>query len=112
MRSGSVPYSSEPMRDSPESLSSTLLNRGSATLGMLFPDTEADEPADDDVLAGLGRELGAELLDRLALVAVGVDVGLVEEHVLLQPLAPAALGDARTDVLGLVGGLLLVDAQL
>src|SRR5919204_109480 len=111
-RSGSVPYSSDPIRDSPESLSRTRLKRGSSTPRMLFPHAKAHEAADDHVLAGLGRKLGAQLLDRLVLVALGVDVGLVEQHMLFQPLAPATLGDPRADVLGLVCGLLLVDAQL
>src|SRR4051794_11139402 len=111
-RSGSTPYSSVPMRDSPESLIRTRVKRGSANAGTLFADGEAHGAADDHVLAGLGRELGAQLLEGLALVAVGVHMRLVEEDVLLEPLAPPALGDLRPHVLGLVGGLLLVDAQL
>src|SRR3954451_2974177 len=79
---------------------------------MLFAHAEPHEAADDDVLARPGRQLGAQVLDRLAVVAVGVDVRLVEQHVLLEPLAPAALGDLRAHLLGLVGGLLLVDPQL
>src|SRR4051794_9971244 len=79
-RSGSVPYSSEPIRDSPESLSRTRLNVG------LLTDGEPHEAPDDDVLAGLGREVRAELLDRLAVVLVGVDVRLLEQDDLLVPL--------------------------
>ena len=59
------------------------------------PTGEAREAADDDVLAGLRRELGAQLLDRLAVVLVGVDVLLVEQHDLLDPLAQLALDDLR-----------------
>src|SRR4051812_36371780 len=78
----------------------------------LVADLEPGEPADDDVLAGLRAELGAKLLDRLAVVLVGVDVLLVEQHDLLHPLAQLAFGDLRAHVLGLVGRLLLEDAQL
>src|SRR5882724_41860 len=80
-RSGSVPYSKEPMRDSPESLSRIRLNAGSATDGKPY------ETPDDDVLAGLRREVGPQLLDRLAVVLVTVDVRLLEEDDLLVPLA-------------------------
>src|SRR5919204_219073 len=44
---------------------------------------EAHEAPDDDVLARRRRELAAQLLDRLAVVLVAVDVGLVEQHDLL-----------------------------
>src|SRR5215210_5865844 len=109
--SGSVPYSRSPIRASPESLSRIRLKTGSAT-GPSGPDGESGEAADDDVLPGRARELGPQLLDRLALVLVRVDVHLVEEDGLLHPLAQLALGDLAADLLGLVGGLLLEHAQL
>src|SRR5438046_6199074 len=73
---------------------------------------EAREAPEDDVLARLGRVLAAQLLDGLAVVLVAVDVDLVEQHNVAQPLLDLALDDARADVLGLVGGLLLEDASL
>src|SRR5215210_5719254 len=109
--SGSVPYSRSPIRASPESLSRIRLKTGSAT-GPSGPDGESGEAADDDVLPGRARELGPQLLDRLALVLVRVDVHLVEEDGLLHPLAQLALGDLAADLLGLVGGLLLEHPQL
>src|SRR5215210_6595979 len=109
--SGSVPYSRSPIRASPESLSRIRLKTGSAT-GPSGPDGESGEAADDDVLAGRARQLGAQLLDRLAVVLVAVDVHLVEEDGLLHPLAQLALGDLAADLLWLVGGLLLEDPQL
>ena len=54
-----------------------------------------------------------ELADRLAVVLVGVDVRLVEQHDLAEyhfASLPSAI--LRADLLGLVGGLLLEDAQL
>ena len=60
----------------------------------------------------LARQVVPQLLDRLAVVLVGVDVLLLEQDDLLHPLAQLALDDLRADVLGLVGGLLLEDAQL
>src|ERR671930_780780 len=112
-RSGSVPKSSEPMRDSPESFRRIRRKSGCGTRrGSLLAHGEAREPADHDVLAGLGREVRADLLDGAALVLLAVDVLLVEEHDLLEPLLELALGDLAADVLGLVGGLLLEDPQL
>src|SRR3954451_8772944 len=107
----SMPYSSEPIMASPESLSRIRSNAGSPT-GLLAADREAREALDDDVLAELAGQLGPDLLDRLALVLVGVDVRLRQEGDLLEPLAQLALGDLRPDVLRLVGRLLLEDAQL
>src|SRR5918998_1822147 len=115
------------MSASPESLSRTRENAGagpSASVpspspgtatgagGLFLADGEALEAADKDVLARAGGGLGAQLLDRLAAVLVGVHVPLVEEDALLEPLAHAALGDPRAHVLRLVLGLLLEDAQL
>src|SRR5688572_5761467 len=110
--SGSVPYSRSPIRASPESLRRIRLKTGSAIGPCLGPDGESREAADDDVLAGRAGELGAQLLDRLAVVLVGVDVHLVQEDGLLHPLAQLALGDLAANLLGLVGGLLLEHAQL
>src|SRR3954453_4485897 len=75
-------------------------------------DGELGEAADDDVLTSGPRQLGAQLLDRLAVVLVAVDVRLLEQDDLLQPLVELALGDLPADVLGLVGGVLLAHAQL
>src|SRR5215217_9091901 len=79
-RSGSVPYSSAPMRASPESLSRTLWKTA------LLTDGEPREAPDHHVLAGLGREVGAEVLDRLAVVLLAVDVRLLEQHHVVEPL--------------------------
>src|SRR5918993_196319 len=112
-RVGSVPYSSSPMSASPESFRRIRSKAGAGTgRTSLGPDREAREAAHDDVLAGRARELGAHLLDRLAAVAVGVDVLLLEQDDVFHPLAQLALRDLRADVLRLVGGLLLEDAQL
>src|SRR5215207_4230583 len=94
------------MSDSPESLTRMRRKAGSVT------DGEPGEPPDDHVLARLGGELGAQGLDRLALVLVGVDVLLVEQDDLREPLAHPPLGDPRAHVLRLVGGLLLEDPPL
>src|SRR3954454_18352498 len=107
---GSVPYSSGPMRASPDSLIRTRLKTGSSL--NLGADREAGEPPDHDVLAGRPGEVGAELLDRLAAVLVLVDVRLVEQDDIVHPRLELALGDLRADVLGLVGPLLLEDPQL
>src|SRR5215213_5758638 len=100
------------MRASPDSFSRMRLNAAKGRARALLADREPDEAADADVLAGLGRQLVLQLLDRLALVPVRVDVRLVEEDDLLVPLAQLALDDPRADVLGLVGGLLLEDLRL
>src|SRR3954447_7886235 len=102
--SGSVPKSSGPIRASPDSFSRTLEKSGA--------NLEPGEALDDDVLAGLRRELGAQLLDRLAAVLVRVDVLLLEQDDLLEPLADLALGGALARVLGDVGHLAGGDAQL
>src|SRR3712207_1378200 len=109
-RCGSVPKSSEPMRASPDSFSRTRENAGSAT--RLLTDGKAREALDDDVLAGLGGLLGAQLRDRLAAVLVRVDVLLLEQHDLLEPLVDLARGGALARVLGDVGHLASGDAQL
>src|SRR6478672_9193396 len=105
--SGSVPYSREPMRDSPESLIRTLRKALS-----LLTDGKPYETPDHDVLAGLRREVRAELLDRLAVVVIALDVGLLEEDDLLVPLAQLALGGLVARLLGHVLELLGVDALL
>src|SRR5215213_6520104 len=117
-RSGSVPYCSEPMSASPESFSRMRLKTASA-LGIprsLFGGTheEAGEAGDLDVLAGPGRQFLAELLDRLAIVLVGVHVLLVEQGDVLGPLGELALDDPLDDVVGLalLASLLRVDLAL
>src|SRR4051795_8081809 len=109
--SGSVPYSSGPMRASPESLIRTRLKTGSSVNGGSGPHGEAGEAADHDVLAHRARQLRAQLLDRL-LVLEMADVDLIEQDDLLHPGLELALGDLGADVLGLVGRLLLEDLQL
>src|SRR5579871_5677620 len=91
-RSGSVPYSRSPISASPESFRRTRENTGPGMSG-LFADHEARETPDHDVLAGRRGDLVRELADRLAVVLVGVDVGLVEQHRLRVPLRELALGD-------------------
>src|SRR5918998_3445035 len=73
IRSLSAPYSSGPIRASPESLRRMRRNAGSAT-ALLLAHREAAEAAYHDVLAGLGGGLAADLLDRAAVVLVRVDV--------------------------------------
>src|SRR2546422_11603594 len=74
IRSRSAPYSSGPIRASPESFRRTLPNAGRrpspstpvrSLIVLVGAHLEALEAADHHVLAGLGRELAAELLDRL-----------------------------------------------
>src|SRR4051794_26652600 len=102
--SGSVPKSSGPIRASPESFSRTRENSGA--------NLEAREALDDDVLAGLGRQLGAQLVDGLAAVLVLVDVALLEQHDLLEPLVDLAGRGLLARVLGDVRHLAGGDAQL
>src|SRR5215211_6734998 len=85
--SGSVPYSRRPIRASPEIFNSTRAKTGSAIGGNLIPCgrlllayRKAGKPGDLDVLAGVGGDLGANLLDRLALIAVRANVLLVEQR--------------------------------
>src|SRR5580700_6063811 len=61
---------------------------------------EACKSANHDVLAGLGRELVAQLLDCLA-VELGVMHLLLEQHDRLIPGVELALDDALAHVLGL-----------
>src|SRR6478609_5488691 len=83
----SVPYSSWPIRASPESLRRMRPNWGASAESVTRVDPrsvlahpEVGEPGDLDVLAGLRRQLLAQLLDRLRVVFLGVDVGLVEQR--------------------------------
>src|SRR3954453_5716404 len=94
------------MRASPDSFSRILENFG------LLANLEPGEALDDDVLAGLGRQLGAQLLDGLAVVLVGVDVLLAQEDDLVEPLAELALRGALAGLLGPVLPLAGRDAQL
>src|SRR5450755_1458663 len=84
-RSGSVPYSSRPISASPDSFSRTRLKIGSLICA-LFPDDEAREAPDHDVLPRRCGDLVSQLADRLAVVLVGVDVRLVQQHDLAVPL--------------------------
>src|SRR4051812_5773575 len=78
MRSGSCPYSSEPIRSSPEIFSRTRPKSGGASSracvrvtaapASLRPALEAGEALDLDVLLGLHGEVGPHLLDRLVAV--------------------------------------------
>src|SRR5438477_10545656 len=97
-RSGSVPYSRSPINASPESFSSTRLYTVGGALVAIGSATyrEPREAAHDDVLAGLGRERLAQLLDRLATVLVLVDVLLAEQNHIVQPLVDLAGDRART----------------
>src|SRR3954467_3614449 len=91
------------MRASPESLSRILRKAGSATRRSraLGADLEAGEPAHDHVLPRLGRERGPDLLEGLAPVLVLVDVDLLEQDVVLHPLAQAPFRHLLADLLGL-----------
>src|SRR5690348_8564398 len=75
----------------------------------LFADHKPGEAGDPHVLAGLRRDLGAQLLDGLAVVGVGPNVLLLEQRGLLRPLLKLALDDLRNDVvrLALLAGLRL-----
>ena len=75
-------------------------------------DREPGEAPDDHVLAGLGRQRRAELLDRLAAVLVLVDVLLAQQDDLVEPLVDLAGDDPLAHVLGPVGGLLGGDPLL
>src|SRR5690348_2161189 len=120
IRSASAPYSALPMRASPESFRRTRLKAGRApsvegwpaNCPRLLADLEASEAPDHHVLARLRGRGRAQLLDGLSAVLVLVHVLLLEQDDLLEPLAELALGDLRAHVLRLVGGLLLVDAEL
>src|SRR5919109_1985059 len=125
-RSGSVPYSSEPMRASPESFSRTRLKRGDAigwrSYGLrnafshrapaakagpirprlLLAHLEAREPGDAHVLAGLRGQLGAQVLDRPALVAVGAHVLLLQQGDLPLPIGELPVDDLADHVVRLV----------
>src|SRR5690349_17463658 len=76
----SVPKLWLPIRASPESFSRMRPKRGSAgesvTALTLFADAKVGEATDLDVLAGFRCQLLAQLLDRLALVFLLVDVSL------------------------------------
>src|SRR5450631_1631864 len=115
-RSGSVPYWRSPISASPESFKRIRLKAG-AIDGRAYPSDdllayrEAGEAADDHVLAGGGGEFVAQLLDGLAF-ELGVVHLLLEQHHRRQPRVELAGDDPLTDVLGLLGRLLLIDARL
>src|SRR5215217_2452085 len=123
IRSGSAPYSWLPSSASPDSLMRTRWNAGAAPSACAVgaaaaagsgsvANGEPREAADHDVLARLGGERGADLLDRAAFVLLAVDVRLLEQHDLLEPGVDLALDDVRANVVRLVGELLLGDAGL
>src|SRR3712207_1047780 len=105
MRSLSAPYSSGPIRASPESFRRIRRNAGVRapfpSTGLLLAHREPAEAADHHVLARLRGGLAPDLLDRAAVVLVRVHVRLAQEHDLVEPLPQPALGDLRTHVLGL-----------
>src|SRR3954454_5962815 len=80
----------------------------------VLADDEPRESRDLDVLARLRRQLGAKVPDRLALVAVGADVLLLEEGHLLRPLRELNLDDLVAPLLRLavLASLRLVPAAL
>src|SRR5207342_1237009 len=96
--SGSVPYSRSPIRASPESFNRIRVKAAEAKAPLLLPHLEASEA---DVLARLGRDLRAQVLDRLALVLVLVEVLLVQKDDLRCPLLDLAVDDLGDDVVGL-----------
>src|SRR6476661_4915503 len=112
----SVPYSSFPISASPESFRRMRPNLGSGVPmeATLFPYAEIGKARDADVLAGLRRQLLAQLLDRLRLVLLGVDVRLVEQRHLARPLGKLALDDFLDHVvrLAFLARLLLEDLAL
>src|SRR3954451_20948245 len=107
MRWGSVPKGRSPISASPDSFSRSRRKTGS----LFSANLEPREATDDHVLAGLLRDVGAQLLDRASLV-LGVHVLLVEQDDVLEALLDLAFHDLAADVLRLVGDLLLEDALL
>src|SRR5215216_4086229 len=105
------------MRASPDSLSRTRLKAGAEAAtaeNLLFAHHETREAGDADVLAGLRRNLCPQLLEGLAVVAVGAHMLLLEERDLLAPLRQLSLDDLLDDVVGLAlfAGLGLEDTAL
>src|SRR3954453_22714226 len=107
MRWGSVPKGRSPISASPDSFSRSRRKTGS----LFSANLEPREASDDHVLAGLLRDVGAQLLDRAPLV-LGVHVLLVEQDDVLEALLDLAFHDLAADVLRLVGNLLLEDPLL
>src|SRR5215210_5808756 len=77
MRPGSAPYSSVPIRASPDSFRRMRRKTGavpsrppSADKPLLLPHREALEAPDHHVLAGLRRDCGTQVLDRPVAVLV------------------------------------------
>src|SRR5918995_4935959 len=78
---GSVPYSRSPISASPESFSRIRLKLAEAAKPpLLLSDLEPGEAGDSDVLARLGGDVVPQVLDRLALVFLLIEVLLVEQH--------------------------------
>src|SRR5438105_9300928 len=86
-RSGSVPYSRSPISASPDNFKSTRRYAVGGAVAAIDSGTyrEPCEAAHDDVLAGLGRERLAKLLDRLASMLVLIDVPLAKQDHLVEP---------------------------
>ena len=97
------------MRASPESLIRTRLKTG---LGGHAPTAKRAKRRITTFSPVVPERFARSSSIVLPLVLVGVDVRLVEQHDVAHPRLELALGDLRADVLGLVGGLLLEDAQL
>src|SRR4051794_41033738 len=116
IRAASAPYSRSPISASPDSFRRTRPNAACpfCDSGLLLSHLEAHEATDDHVLVGGRGHLRPQLLDCLGLVLLLVDVLLVEEHDLLEPLPHPALGDLLLDLLRLAvaGRLLAEDAHL
>src|SRR3954452_5530506 len=98
-------------------------NRGSGSMrrrayrprrGSVLADPEVGDASHANVLTGLRGELLAQLLDRLFLVLVGVDVLLLEQRDLASPFRHLTLDDLLHDIVGLalLARLCLEDAAL
>src|ERR1700744_2301775 len=92
-----VPYSWLPIRASPESFRRMRPNRSPAIRCLLVSDAEVGEAGDADVLAGFRGQLLAQLLDRLRVVFLGVDVLLIEQRHFRGPFFELTLDDFLDD---------------
>src|SRR5215212_6399926 len=96
------------MSASPESFSRIRLNRAEAKARLLLSHLKPREAGDAHVLSGVRGDLRAQVLDRLALVALLVEVLLIEEDELRGPLAKLTVDDLLHDVVRLAVGLRLL----
>src|SRR6478752_4747386 len=80
----------------------------------LFSYAEIGKARDADVLAGLRRQLLTQLLDRLRLMLLGVDMRLVQQRHLARPLGELAFDDFLDHVvrLSFLARLFLEDLAL